>query len=58
MSAWAAIAAVITALAGSRGLDFANMPELPWSPGYRLVMLVMTGVSVVLSRQIKKSGWL
>jgi magnesium transporter len=54
----AAIAAVITALAGSRGLDFANMPELPWSCGYRLGVLVMTGVSVVLSRKVKKSAWL
>jgi magnesium transporter len=58
MSAWAAIFAVITVLAGIYGMNFARMPELRWSFGYPLVLLVMAGLSVVLYRMFKKSGWL
>jgi magnesium transporter len=58
MSAWAAIAAVITVFAGIYGMNFVNMPELRWSFGYPLLMLVMVGVSVVLYVRFKKSGWL
>jgi magnesium transporter len=58
MSAWAAIFAVITVLAGIYGMNFARMPELHWSFGYPLVLLVMAGLSVVLYRMFKKSGWL
>jgi magnesium transporter len=58
MSAWAAIAAVITVLAGIYGMNFVNMPELEWSFGYPTLLLVMVGSSVVLYRKFKKSGWL
>ena len=58
MSAWAAIAAVITVLAGVYGMNFVNMPELKWSFGYPALLLVMAGSSVVLYRKFKKSGWL
>jgi magnesium transporter len=58
MSAWAAIFAVITVLAGIYGMNFAHMPELGWSFGYPLLLLVMAGSSVVLYRKFKKSGWL
>jgi magnesium transporter len=58
MSAWAAIFAVITVLAGIYGMNFTRMPELRWSFGYPLVLLVMAGLSVVLYRMFKKSGWL
>jgi magnesium transporter len=58
MSAWAAIAAVITVLAGIYGMNFVNMPELEWSFGYPALLLVMVGSSVVLYRKFKKSGWL
>jgi magnesium transporter len=58
MSAWAGIFAVITVLAGIYGMNFANMPELRWSFGYPLLLLVMTGLSVVLYVKFKKSGWL
>jgi magnesium transporter len=34
------------------------MPELGWSFGYPLLLLVMAGSSVVLYRKFKKSGWL
>ena len=58
MSAWAAIFAVITVLAGIYGMNFAHMPELGWLFGYPLLLLVMAGSSVVLYRKFKKSGWL
>jgi len=58
MSAWAAIFAVITVLAGIYGMNFTRMPELRWPFGYPLVLLVMAGLSVALYRMFKKSGWL
>jgi magnesium transporter len=58
MSAWAAIAAVITVLAGIYGMNFVHMPELNWSFGYTGAILLMIGLSVVLYRRFKKSGWL
>jgi magnesium transporter len=39
-------------------MNFADMPELRWSFGYPLLLLIMTGVSVVLYVRFKKSGWL
>jgi magnesium transporter len=58
MSAWAGIFAVITVLAGIYGMNFANMPELRWSFGYPVLLLVMIVVSVVLYRKFKEAGWL
>jgi magnesium transporter len=58
MSAWAAIFAVVSVLSGIYGMNFVRMPELRWSFGYPLVVLVMAGLSVVLYRKFKKSGWL
>ncbi|MGE5210615.1 MAG: magnesium and cobalt transport protein CorA, partial [Acidobacteriota bacterium] len=48
MSAWAAIAAVITVLAGIYGMNFINMPELDWGLGYPAALLLMIGLSVWL----------
>jgi magnesium transporter len=58
MSAWAAIFAVITMLAGISGMNFAHMPELRWSFGYPLLLFVTLVLSAVLYRKFKKSGWL
>jgi magnesium transporter len=58
MSAWAAIFAVITVLAGIYGMNFAHMPELRWSFGYPLLLFVTLVLSAVLYRKFKKSGWL
>jgi magnesium transporter len=58
MSAWAAIFAVITVLAGIYGMNFAHMPELKWSFAYPLLLVVMLALSLVLYRRFKKSGWL
>jgi magnesium transporter len=58
MSAWAAIFAVITMLAGISEMNFAHMPELRWSFGYPLLLFVTLVLSAVLYRKFKKSGWL
>lgn len=39
ISAWVAIAAVPTALAGIYGMNFEHMPELAWTYGYPMVLL-------------------
>jgi magnesium transporter len=58
ISAWAAIAAVSTLVAGVYGMNFAYMPELKWHLGYPMAIGLMLGLSFMLYRQFKKSGWL
>jgi magnesium transporter len=58
ISAWVAIAAVPTLLAGVWGMNFERMPELDESWGYPLALLVMVTVCSFLYRKFKKSGWL
>jgi magnesium transporter len=58
ISAWAAIIAVPTAIAGIYGMNFDDMPELHWSLGYPVVLAVMAGICLLLYRGFKKSGWL
>ncbi|WP_441247056.1 magnesium/cobalt transporter CorA [Kitasatospora sp. McL0602] len=58
ISAWAALAAVPTMIAGIYGMNFTDMPELrqPW--GYPAALALMAGACVVLHRVFKRSGWL
>ena len=58
ISAWAAIIAVPTAIAGIYGMNFDDMPELHWSFGYPAVIGVMAILCLLLYRGFKKSGWL
>jgi magnesium transporter len=58
ISAWVAIAAVGTLVAGIYGMNFDNMPELHWHYGYFYTLGLMVVASVVLYRFFKKSGWL
>nr|WP_233617861.1 MULTISPECIES: magnesium and cobalt transport protein CorA [Actinomadura] len=58
ISAWAAIIAVPTAIAGIYGMNFDHMPELHWTWGYPAVLAVMATVCAVLFRRLRKSGWL
>jgi magnesium transporter len=58
ISAWVAIAAVPTALAGIYGMNFDHMPELGWRLGYPGVLLLMALTCTLLYRLFKKSGWL
>lgn len=58
ISAWVAIAAVPTAIAGIYGMNFTHMPELHWRYGYPAILLVMATACGSLYRLFKKSGWL
>ncbi len=58
ISAWVAIAAVPTMIAGVYGMNFAYMPELTWHYGYFIVVAVMAGACVSLFRAFKRAGWL
>jgi len=58
IAAWAAIAALQTAIAGIYGMNFEHMPELNWEYGYPLVVGVMFASAVVLHRLFRRSGWL
>ncbi|MDM7831013.1 CorA family divalent cation transporter [Cellulomonas edaphi] len=58
ISAWAAIAAAPTLIAGVYGMNFRHMPELDWTYGYPLVMGAMVAVCGLLYVQFRRSGWL
>jgi magnesium transporter len=58
ISAWAAIWAVPTLLAGIYGMNFRHMPELSWRFGYPLVLVVMLAICLGLYRAFRHNGWL
>lgn len=58
ISAWVAIAAVPTMIAGVYGMNFEDMPELTWDLGYPFVLLLMAIVCFSMYRAFKRSGWL
>jgi len=58
ISAWVAIAAVGTLVAGIYGMNFEDMPELRWHLGYPAALGLMLVLSALLYRLFKKSGWL
>jgi magnesium transporter len=58
ISAWVAIAAVPTAIAGIYGMNFEHMPELKWGVGYPGVLLLMLSICGFLYFRFKRAGWL
>jgi magnesium transporter len=58
ISAWVAIAGVVTVVAGIYGMNFEHMPELHWHYGYAYVLSLMASLSAVLYAIFKRSGWL
>ena len=58
ITAWAAMAAVPTMIAGIYGMNFDNMPELHWQWGYPLVVLVMATICGFLYRNFRRNHWL
>ncbi|MFD7027880.1 magnesium and cobalt transport protein CorA [Streptomyces sp. NPDC059917] len=58
ISAWAAIFAVPTMVAGVYGMNFEHMPELGWTFGYPLALTLMAGASAALHRAFHRNGWL
>jgi magnesium transporter len=58
ISAYAALFAVPTGVAGIYGMNFDHMPELHWEFGYPMALLIMVGLVTLLYRAFKRSGWL
>lgn len=58
ISAWVAIAAVPTMIAGIYGMNFKHMPELSHVWGYPAVLTVMLDACLSLYRAFRRSGWL
>jgi len=58
ISAWVALAAGPTMIAGIYGMNFENMPELKWQFGYPLTISVIGLLSGFLFYKFKKSNWL
>jgi magnesium transporter len=58
ISAWVAIIAVPTAIAGIYGMNFEHMPELRLEYGYPAALLLMAVICTALYRGFKRAGWL
>ena len=67
ISAWVAIAALPTMIAGVYGMNFTSMPELTASVtvggrelyyGYYVVIALMVLACLTLYRLFKRAGWL
>jgi magnesium transporter len=58
ISAIVAIVAVPTLIAGIYGMNFEHMPELGWTFGYPLVLVVMLTLCTLLYRFFRRAGWL
>lgn len=58
ISAWVAIVAVPTMIAGVYGMNFTYMPELELRWGYPAALTLMVVSSLVLYQTFKRSGWL
>jgi magnesium transporter len=58
ISAWAAVIATPTLLAGIWGMNFRHMPELDWRFGYPLAVGLMLVLAGSLIGFFRRSGWL
>ncbi|HSV66072.1 MAG TPA: magnesium and cobalt transport protein CorA [Mycobacteriales bacterium] len=58
ISAWVAIFAIPTMVAGIYGMNFDHMPELHWRFGYPLVLGLTFLVCTALHRGFRRNGWL
>ena len=58
ISAWVAIAAVPTMIAGIYGMNFEHMPELESAWGYPAVLLLMASVCTFMYFRFRHNNWL
>lgn len=58
ITAWAAMMAVPTLIAGIYGMNFSHMPELTWEYGYVASLAAMAVACVGLYVGFRRSGWL
>lgn len=57
-AAWAALIAIPTMIAGIYGMNFQNMPELSWRPGYPVVIGAMVVLCLFLYTRFKRAEWI
>jgi magnesium transporter len=58
ISAWVAILAVPTGVAGIYGMNFDHMPELHWRYGYPAVLVAILLICTYLHWRFRRAGWL
>jgi magnesium transporter len=58
LSAYAALVAVPTMIAGVYGMNFEHMPELKWVWGYPATIAVMAALDSYLFYRFRKARWL
>lgn len=58
ISAWVAIAAVPTMIAGLYGMNFQHMPGQESAWGYPVVVLIIVVICATLFRGFRRNGWL
>ena len=58
ISAWAAILFAPTLVGTIYGMNFDAMPELGWTLGYPMAVLLMLALGVVLYLVFKRRQWL
>jgi magnesium transporter len=58
IASWAAIAALVTSIAGIYGMNFAHLPELGWRYGYLSVLLLLLVSAATLYWLLRRSRWL
>ena len=58
ISAWVAIVAVPTMIAGIYGMNFEHMPELGWALGYPFALALMAVCCLGLYSLFRRRGWL
>ncbi|MEX0835316.1 MAG: magnesium/cobalt transporter CorA [Nitriliruptor sp.] len=58
ISAWVAIAAAPTLIAGIYGMNFQDMPELRWEYGYPFALGIIATICIALYVGFRRNGWL
>ena len=58
LASYAALVAVPTMIAGIYGMNFEHMPELKWTYGYPLSLVIMVSIDAFLFLKFKRTGWL
>ncbi|HEX4389926.1 MAG TPA: magnesium/cobalt transporter CorA [Mycobacterium sp.] len=58
MSAWAALLAIPTMVAGIYGMNFEYMPGLKWHWGYPTTIFGTAAICLMLYRNFRRNGWL
>ncbi len=58
ITSWAAIISVPTMVAGIYGMNFEHMPELKWTFGYPMVLVIIVCACTFLYRTFRRNKWL